>query len=372
MFGLGTSWFHRTGRTLNVIGKRKYYYLLSLILIVPGMVVLVTSGFNKGIEFKSGTLVTATFQKNVTVPQVQKIVEEQGVENTVQISDGKTAFITTELIPGSKKTGKEDTAKLANVQKALTEEIGPFKSSTEEVGATISKELTYKAFLAVILASALIILYLSFRFAIGGFVSGLKYGVCAVVALIHDTMFIAGSFAIFGKVFGWQIDSLFVTAVLTIIGFSVHDTIVVYDRIRENLRNRSRGEDFETIANNSILQTFSRSINTSMTVLITLGSLLLLGGPILKHFYLALFMGIIIGTYSSIFNATPLVVDWERLFGKSREPKKPTEGKALVNADTVRFTETPKPERAEATEQASVAANSDRIRVKPKKKKKRF
>jgi protein-export membrane protein SecD/preprotein translocase SecF subunit len=182
----------------------------------------------------------------------------------------------------------------------------------QTIGPSIASEVTLKAFESVIVASLLIIVYLTFRFAIGGFMNGLKFGVCAVVALIHDVLTVTGIFALMGWVRGWQVDSLFVTAALTIIGFSVHDTIVVYDRIRENLRNRERGETFEGVANRSITQTFDRSINTSFTVLLVLLALYIFGGQSIKLFSMALLIGIAIGTYSSIFVASPLVVLWER------------------------------------------------------------
>lgn len=184
--------------------------------------------------------------------------------------------------------------------------------SQQTIGPSVAKEVTSKAFLSVIVASLLIILYLAFRFAIGGFLNGLKFGVCAVIALIHDVLTITGLFALLGYMRGWQIDSMFVTAALTIIGFSVHDTIVVYDRIRENLHNRLRGETFEGVANRSITQTFDRSINTSFTVVLVLVSLAVFGGFSIKQFTVALLGGIIVGTYSSIFVASPLVVLLER------------------------------------------------------------
>jgi len=150
--------------------------------------------------------------------------------------------------------------------------------------------------------------------------NGLKYGVCAVVAQLHDVITVIGLFALMGFLRDWRIDTLFVTAALTVIGFSVHDTIVVYDRIRENLRNRQRGEAFEDVANKSITQTFDRSINTSFTVVLVLAALLFFGGSVTKLFNVALLAGIVIGTYSSVFVASPLVVLWEKMTAKSATP----------------------------------------------------
>ncbi|MCE5197492.1 MAG: protein translocase subunit SecD [Armatimonadota bacterium] len=324
LFGLGTSWMHHV--TWNIVGKKAYFFILSGILIIPGLVVLSMYGLKPGIEFKSGTSVQATFNQRVQLDAVRSEVSKYSKESEIQLgSDGKVAFIKTLPLSESKEE-----AMRADLDQKFNMLNGKF-DSVSSVEPTISKELTTNAFLAVLIASGAIILYLTGRFAISGIASGLKYGVCAVIALIHDAAFILGLFAILGKVLGWEVDSLFVTAVLTIIGFSVHDTIVVFDRIRENLRHRQRGESFEQLANRSILQTLSRSINTSFTVVLTLAMLIVFGGPLLRHFYVALLVGIIIGTYSSIFNATPLVIVWEYLASKSAAPKKKeSEGKVLV------------------------------------------
>ncbi len=204
----------------------------------------------------------------------------------------------------------------------------------------------------------------------------MKFGVCAVIALIHDALFILGLFAILGRVFQWEIDSLFVTAVLTIIGFSVHDTIVVFDRIRENMRHRERGESFEALANKSIIQVLSRSINTSFTVVLTLATLIVFGGPLLRHFYIALLAGIIIGTYSSIFNATPLVIVWEKMTAKGGpEPRRKVEEKALVDRPMTSIPGTGQAVKSESSAPAvspdggeSDAAKSARIKRKTTKK----
>lgn len=174
---------------------------------------------------------------------------------------------------------------------------------TEIVGPVIGKELTINSVKAVIFASLAIILYLAYAFR------NWKFGVCAVVALLHDVLVVAGIFSLLGYFYNIKIDALFVTALLTIIGFSVHDTIVVFDRIRENLQKISG--PFEEIVNKSIYQTLGRSIRTSLTVLFTLLALIIFGGETIRWFAIALFIGIFSGTYSSIFNAAPLLVIWE-------------------------------------------------------------
>ena len=155
-------------------------------------------------------------------------------------------------------------------------------------------------------------------FGWGEFVPGLRFGTSAIVALLHDVLVLIGAFSIFGYLFNWQIDSLFITATLTVVGFSVHDTIVIFDRLRENLRHRLKGESFEALANRSILQSFARSVNTSLTVIMTLVAMLILGEPSTRLLVVALIIGIISGTYSSIFNATSILVDWEMWLAGAR------------------------------------------------------
>jgi preprotein translocase SecF subunit len=198
------------------------------------------------------------------------------------------------------------TGKFGDIATALQAALGPIDSqrTLTTVGPVISQELTQQAILLVILGSIGILAWMTFRFR------DVKFGATALVALLHDVVVVVGTFAILGTFFKVEIDALFVTAMLTVIGFSVHDTIVVYDRIREN-KARHAGEPFEQVVNHSVLQTFGRSINTSLTVVITLTALLLFGGAAIRYFVLALLIGIVSGTYSSIFNASPLLVVWQ-------------------------------------------------------------
>ncbi len=198
------------------------------------------------------------------------------------------------------------TGKFGEITAALQAALGPIDAqrTLTTVGPVISQELTQQAVLLVILGSIGILAWMTFRFR------DVKFGATALVALLHDVVVVVGTFAILGTIFRVEIDALFVTAMLTVIGFSVHDTIVVYDRIREN-KARHAGEPFEQVVNHSVLQTFGRSINTSLTVVITLSALLLFGGSAIRYFVLALLIGIVSGTYSSIFNASPLLVVWQ-------------------------------------------------------------
>ena len=208
---------------------------------------------------------------------------------------------------------------LADVATALEAQFGPIEATREltTVGPVISSELTTQAIILVLFGSLGIMLWMTFRFR------NWKFGATALLALLHDVIVVVGVFAILGTLFGTEIDGLFITAMLTIIGFSVHDTIVVYDRVREN-KARHAGEPIAAIVNHSIMQTFARSINTSLTVVITLTALWLFSGPSLRNFVLALLIGIISGTYSSIFVASPLLVVWEEWDDKRRQARAAT------------------------------------------------
>jgi preprotein translocase subunit SecF len=192
------------------------------------------------------------------------------------------------------------------VAAALQAKFGPIDGQRQltTVGPVVSADLINQAFALILVGALGILLWITFRF------HDVKFGVSALVALLHDVIVVVGTFAVLGTLFGVEIDALFVTAMLTVIGFSVHDTIVVFDRIREN-KARHAGEPFAAIVNHSVLQTFGRSINTSLTVVFTLLALFLFGGSAIRVFVLALLLGIISGTYSSIFNASPLLVVWQ-------------------------------------------------------------
>jgi preprotein translocase subunit SecF len=208
-------------------------------------------------------------------------------------------------VPGSGNTELPTAGRLGEMVTALEARLGEIDAqrSLTTIGAVVSSDLLNQAIVLVVVGSLGIVTWITYRFR------DVKFGVTALVSLLHDVVVVVGTFAILGTFFHVEIDALFVTAMLTVIGFSVHDTIVVFDRIREN-RARHLGEPFEEIVNHSVLQTFGRSITTSLTVLLTLLALFLFGGSAISDFVLALLIGIIIGTYSSIFVASPLLVDW--------------------------------------------------------------
>jgi len=288
---------------MDIIGRRRIWYIISLVLIIPGILSLIFWGLPTGIDFKGGTLVDVSYNSATTKTSVSQTLNDANIKNaSVQESSNTNYVIRAGVLDQEGQQKLKDTLK----------KVGDYKENRfETVGPTVSSDLKRKAIIAIVLASLAIIIYIAIAFRkVPKPASSWRFGICAVTALIHDLAFVVGGFAILGHFFGYEVDSLFITALLTIMGFSVHDTIVVFDRIRENLR-KSPSVSFEKNVNDSILQTLNRSLNTSFTVLIVLLALYLLGGETLKHFMLALLLGIAIGTYSSIFNASPLLVSWQ-------------------------------------------------------------
>ncbi|MBI3984786.1 MAG: protein translocase subunit SecF [Candidatus Levybacteria bacterium] len=296
---------------MNIIGKKYWYFIISTIIIIPGLISLYLYGLNLSIEFTGGSRLTLTFEKPITDQQI-KGIEDTFAEKKIKVATleraQKDVFVRTRPISQS-----EDEFLISD----LKARIGEFKQSQyETVGPTIGGETTLNALKGLVIASFLIVLYITWSFRkVPKPTSSFRFGIAAIVALIHDVLVLIGFFSILGQIFGVEIDSLFVTAVLTVIGFSVHDTIVVFDRIRENLK-KVGGQDFEQTVNDSILQTLDRSFNTSLTVVLVLFALLLFGGETIRWFVVALLIGIISGTYSSIFNAAPILVVWQDLINR--------------------------------------------------------
>lgn len=293
---------------MDFMRYKLWYFALSLVLILPGLYFLLSSGLKFGIDFTGGALLEYHFQQGINKDDLRKNITDLGVEVGQIIESGdNTYIIRTKPLPQEK---------INDVKKILSEKYGILdERRIENVGPTIGKELEKKTLWALGLASLAIVLYIAFSFRkVPQPASSWRFGVCAILALLHDVLVVVGIFAILGKFLGVEIDTLFVTALLTVIGFSVHDTIVVFDRIRENLL-KNIGKKFSEVANLAVVQTLGRSLNTSLTVVFVLIALLLFGGETIKWFVVALLVGIISGTYSSIFNATALLVWWEEKLG---------------------------------------------------------
>jgi preprotein translocase SecF subunit len=357
----------------DVIGKRRWFYALSALLTIPGLIFILISPFSDAglqltIDYTGGTRWEIKFEDAAVTPaQVEAVFAANDLDATAIRTGSGYIEIKTEPIglqeapvptaspsasasgspgpsasasaapsasasaapsasasaapsasasPGASPSASPSAGPIGNTELptdgklgemvvALESALGPIASqaSLTTIGAVVSSDLLRQALILIVVGSLGIVSWITYRFR------DVKFGVTALASLLHDVIVVVGAFAILGTFFHVEIDALFVTAMLTVIGFSVHDTIVVFDRIREN-KARHLGEPFDQIVNHSILQTFGRSITTSLTVVITLLALFLFGGAAISDFILALLIGIVIGTYSSIFVASPLLVDW--------------------------------------------------------------
>ncbi len=293
---------------MNLMKYKIWYFVISLLIVLPGLYFLVTSGLRLGIDFTGGALLEYKFEKDISSEELKREVSSQNIEVGQLTATADNTYII--------RTKPLDQSKINQLKNTLNEKFGKVQERRVEfVGPVIGSELRQKAIFGVALASVVIVLYIAFSFRkIPKPQSSWKFGITAVLALLHDILMVVGVFAILGKFLGVEVDTLFVTALLTVIGFSVHDTIVVFDRIRENL-SKHMGRKFIDVANLSVVQTLGRSLNTSLTVVFVLLAMLLFGGDTIRWFIVALLVGIISGTYSSIFNATALLVWWEEKLG---------------------------------------------------------
>jgi preprotein translocase subunit SecF len=289
---------------MNLMKYKVFYFIFSILLILPGLFFVFNSGLKFGIDFTGGALLEYKLNNSIDIAELRGVISSQGVEVGSITPSGDSTYIV--------RTKPLEQEKINTIKNALTDKYGSIEERRiENVGPVIGQELEKKALIALGVASLAIVLYIAWSFRkVPKPTSSWRFGLTAIAALIHDVLMVVGLFAIFGKFLGAEIDTLFVTALLTIIGFSVHDTIVVFDRIRENLV-KNVGMNFEQVANLSVVQTLGRSLNTSLTVVFVLLALLLFGGETIKWFTVALLVGIISGTYSSIFNATALLAWWE-------------------------------------------------------------
>ena len=312
----------------KIIARKRWFFLFSLLVTIPGLLFIIATPLSGGavglkfsVDYTGGTVWEFKLEQPADALVVRDVVAAAG-HPEVQVTEAGSGFLIMRTKPLDLQSGSESDpsqpagAELAAIRAAIESEVGPIAEagSLSTVGPVISQDLTQQAALLILLGSIGIVLWMTYRFR------NLRFGLAALAALLHDVIVTVGFFAVAGTLFGVEIDALFITAMLTIIGFSVHDTIVVFDRVRENLA-RYAGAPFADIVNHSIVQTLGRSFNTTATVLITLLSLLVFAGGSIRTFVLALFVGILSGTYSSIFNASPLLVWWdERVTARKSSP----------------------------------------------------
>jgi preprotein translocase subunit SecF len=311
---------------MNIIGKRYWFFGLSLLIIVPGLIALTLGGLKPSIDFTGGTMLEILFNSG-TAPAPNEVRSAlSGITVTGTGAALENVQIQTLGANGIElRTKQIDQDTINHIITTLNEAFGGVTlNMADNVGAAVGSEVAQRAAGAVALAALGIALYVWFAFR--KLPNASRYGLAAVASLVHDVLVLIGLEAILGLILGWEADSLFLTAVLTVIGFSVHDTIVVFDRIREN-RVKYRYALFETVVNHSVVQTLDRSINTTLTVLFTLLAMALFGGTTTRHFIIILLVGMTSGAYSSIFNAAAILVvwenrEWERWFSFLRRPAK--------------------------------------------------
>jgi len=289
------------GNKVDILGKRKLWYTISTTVIVIGLLFLMINGLNLGIDFNGGTLMEFSFAENVTSEEVRAVLERIEIAEDSKIQQSESAGEHGVIIRAKTLESEE----IVTVDNAIREE---FKSAemlrTEMVGPTIGRELRINALLAMIAASIAIVAYISFRFEF-------RFAVVSIITLMHDVLITLGIFAILGR----EVNTPFVAALLTIVGYSINDTIVIFDRIRENMKLMHK-VPFIKQANTAVVDTLPRSINTSITTLITILAIYFFGGASIQTFMLALFIGMFAGTYSSIFVASPLLVTWQERISK--------------------------------------------------------
>jgi len=299
----------------QIIQKRKIFLTFSSLLVVAAIVVLSIWGLNFGIDFTGGSLLEVKYQNyQPTITEIQDSLKEINLQNLIiQPTDNSTIL---RFKQNDEETHQLVTQKLKDLVK--DQEGSSFKElQFDSVGPTIGQELKSKSFNAAAIVFIMIIIYISFAFRkVSKPVASWKYGVAAIIALIHDVLFTLGIFAILGHFYGVEINTPFIAAILTVLGYSVSDTIIVFDRIRENLPKSN--EDFENTVNRSVNQTLTRSIATSFSAILALLAIIVLGGATIKDFALAFVVGIFVGTYSSIFIASPVLVVWNNLARKHK------------------------------------------------------
>lgn len=295
---------------IDIVNKRNIFFLISICLLIPGVISMLVFGFKLGIDFSSGTVMTLRFSQSVDQAALRQQLSQLGYgDATIQKTSDGDFLVRTKDIDSEQKA-----AILGGLKKGLNADVTIRDFST--VSPLVASEVARNAAIAVGIASVFMILYIAFAFR--KMPSPFKWGLSAVIALLHDVLIVMGIFSILGWLIGYQVDSMFITAMLTIVGFAINNTCVVYDRIRENVR-KGISKDFSVTVNSSILETIARCLNTSFTVILTCLALFLFGGVTIQQFVMALLIGVVVGIYDSIFVAGPLLVLWEK--GLKTEPR---------------------------------------------------
>jgi len=287
---------------INITGKRFWFFVISLVFILVSLLSLFTFGLKTGIEFTSGSMLTIDFEQKVEQPQLTAELANLGYTDVIIQRTGAGDYLirTPELNADKKKALEEG---LAAKFGKLTE------TEFDSVSPMIAGETAQNAVIAVAIASIGILLYLTWAFR--RMPHPIRYGTCAVIALVHDAFIALGIFSILGGILNWQVNLMFITGILTIIGYSVNNIVVIFDRIRENLR-LGISPDFEVVVNSSLIETLSRSLNTIITTLITVFALMFFVGASIQNFVVVLVVGLIAGTFDSICVAPMLLIVWDR------------------------------------------------------------
>ncbi len=297
---------------MDIVGNRRWYFLISALLLLPGIIsLIIPPALRPGIDFTSGTAITIVAESPVSEADLRVVFNDLGhPEALIQKTGSTTAFVRTDVLEeGLVQPDGTAVSELSLVEEELMDRLGVDVQEVDTVSSIVAGETVVYAIILVIIAAGGILIYVTWAFR--AIPNSFRYGVAAIVALVHDLLLIVGIFSILGKVMGLEVNAMFIVGLLTVMGYSVNDTIVVFDRIRENVA-RNVDRPLAGVVNASIMESMGRSLNTSMTTTFVLLALLLFGGATLREFLLVLAIGVIIGTYSSIFIASQFLVAWDR------------------------------------------------------------
>ena len=313
---------------MDIVGKRRWYFLISALLILPGIIsLIIPPAIRPGIDFTSGTALTIASEQDLSESDLRIVFSDIGhPEALIQKTGSKSAFVRIDVLEeGLAQDDGSFVSELSLVERALSQRLGIDVQEVDTVSSIVASETVAYAIILVIIATIGILIYITWAFRTVP--NSFRYGVAAIVALVHDLLLIVGIFSILGKVLGLEVNAMFIVGLLTVMGYSVNDTIVVFDRIRDNVA-RNVDRPLAGVVNASIMESMGRSLNTSITTSFVLLALLLFGGATLREFLLVLIIGVVVGTYSSIFIASQFLVAWDRgeirkVFSKLRLARRP-------------------------------------------------